>query len=64
MLCLVKIDTCKICEGAELCVVAVICGTLNHVIVIVNQSYSDVVWMRPVAALEGSVPLWLIPSGF
>lgn len=54
----------KICEGVELCIVAVICSTINHVIVIVNQTYPKVGWMRPVASLEGTVPLRLIPNGF
>lgn len=66
MLCLVIMDnfSCKICEGVELCVVAVVCSTLNHVILIVNQTCSKVGWMRPVAPLKGTVPLWLIPNGF
>lgn len=66
MLCLVIMDnfSCKTCEGVEFGVVAVVCSTLNHVVVIVNQTYSKVGWMRPVAPLEGTVPRWLIPDGF
>lgn len=63
---LVTIDgfSCKIFQDVELSVVAVIHSAVNNVTITVNQTYSKVGQMRPVASWEDPLPLLLMFNDF